>query len=116
MKKAGSKRPTSSISKPKEFDMTMGPAKDKDVDGPFLLGKKSIMFSRRPKEDRWAHRSAGMLCQTCMYYVKKVEDTGPRLGSVEVGRCRRHAPTINGWPVMFKEDWCGDHRIDENKL
>jgi hypothetical protein len=33
-----------------------------------------------------------------------------------VGRCRRHAPTMNGYPVVYMDDWCGDHRIDENKV
>jgi hypothetical protein len=32
-----------------------------------------------------------------------------------LGRCRRHAPTINGYPVVFVNDWCGDHKLDENK-
>jgi hypothetical protein len=33
-----------------------------------------------------------------------------------IGRCRRHAPTMNGYPVVYITDWCGDHRIDENKV
>jgi hypothetical protein len=33
-----------------------------------------------------------------------------------VGRCRRHAPTMGGYPVVFTTDWCGDHRLDENKV
>jgi hypothetical protein len=33
-----------------------------------------------------------------------------------VGRCRRHAPSMSGWPVMFTADWCGDHKLDENKI
>jgi hypothetical protein len=33
-----------------------------------------------------------------------------------LGRCRRHAPTMNGFPVVFAADWCGDHRLDENKV
>jgi hypothetical protein len=38
------------------------------------------------------------------------------LGTSHVGRCRRHAPTMNGYPVVYINDWCGDHRIDENKV
>jgi hypothetical protein len=61
--------------------------------------------------DPWRHRSAGMRCQTCMWFVKKeanvVEST--------VGRCRRHAPAIDGYPVVFVHDWCGDHKLDENR-
>jgi len=34
----------------------------------------------------------------------------------KIGRCRRHAPSMNGYPVVFVSDWCGDHRIDENKF
>lgn len=67
--------------------------------------------------DPWRHRSAGMRCQTCMWFVRK-EPTGlvSHPGQQEVGRCRRHAPTMNGYPVVYMTDWCGDHRIDENKL
>ena len=64
--------------------------------------------------DPWAHRSAGMKCRTCMWFARKESDapTGDR-GAV--GRCRRHAPTMNGYPVVFETDWCGDHKLDENK-
>ena len=30
-----------------------------------------------------------------------------------IGRCRRHAPTMSGWPVMFPTDWCGDHKLSD---
>jgi hypothetical protein len=60
-------------------------------------------------EDNWKHRSEGMKCATCMWFVAKS-------GSETVGRCRRHAPTMNGYPVVFIGDWCGDHKIDEAKL
>ena len=33
-----------------------------------------------------------------------------------IGRCRRNAPTMKGFPVVFEQDWCGEHRIDENKF
>jgi len=33
-----------------------------------------------------------------------------------LGRCRRHAPKLKGWPVVFATDWCGDHKLDENKI
>jgi hypothetical protein len=58
-------------------------------------------------EDPWQHRSAGMRCETCMWFVKKK-------GSV--GRCRRHAPTMNGYPVVYENDWCGDHKLDETSV
>jgi hypothetical protein len=62
-----------------------------------------------------------MRCKTCIWYVEKETQ---RIGTSEsdvnplkvVGRCRRHAPTMGGYPVVFVNDWCGDHRIDENKL
>ena len=61
-------------------------------------------------EDNWKHRSAGMLCKTCMWFQTK-EGKVPGLG-----RCRRHAPcaAVIGWPAVFESDWCGDHKIDEN--
>ncbi len=69
------------------------------------------------KEDNWQHRAANMRCWTCMYWVPKTplekaeEDEHPPLG-----RCRRNAPTMKGWPVMWGDDWCGEHELDENKI
>lgn len=57
--------------------------------------------------DPWQHRSINMFCSTCMWYVQK---------SGKVGRCRRHAPSMNGYPVVYENDWCGDHKVDEGKL
>jgi len=66
-------------------------------------------------EDNWKHRSSGMRCRTCMYFVTKEPEEGPR--SKVAGRCRRHCPTVaQGWPVVFEDDWCGDHKLDVNKL
>ncbi len=56
--------------------------------------------------DPWQHRSVGMRCHTCMWWVVK---------SADVGRCRRHAPTMGGYPVVRRMDWCGDHRLDETQ-
>ncbi len=76
-------------------------------------------IQEHPK-DNWKHRSKEMRCRTCMWFVEKrhgdsddpvVDD--PR-GAI--GRCRRHAPTMNGFPVVFEYGWCGDHKLDENKI
>lgn len=52
-----------------------------------------------------------------MWYVKKaiVGKEEPVTGRGALGRCRRHAPTMNGYPATFESDWCGDHKLDENK-
>jgi hypothetical protein len=54
--------------------------------------------------------------------VKTAEASGsisqtPALESAtQLGRCRRHSPVVGqGWPAVFSEDWCGDHKLDENK-
>jgi hypothetical protein len=67
--------------------------------------------------DPWQHRSQNMRCKTCMWFVPKLASgpTPPGLG-YSLGRCRRHAPAIHGFPVVFVNDWCGDHRLDENKV
>lgn len=58
-------------------------------------------------DDNWKHRAKNMRCVTCMYYnVKK--------GTV--GRCRRHAPTMSGFPVVYETDWCGDHKLNEEQV
>lgn len=74
-------------------------------------------------DDPWRHRSKGMRCETCMFYVKKAPVDQPREHTLlrhddatELGRCRRHAPTMRGYPAVFVTDWCGDHKLDENKL
>jgi hypothetical protein len=67
-----------------------------------------------PDLDQWKHRSKGMQCAGCVFYVPKV-NAGPSLRR-EIGRCRRRAPTMSGWPVMFPADWCGDHKLDEEKV
>lgn len=63
-------------------------------------------------EDNWKHRSAGMVCASCMWYVYKEAEEKPK----HLGRCRRHAPTMNGYPAVFGNDWCGDHKLDETKI
>ena len=78
--------------------------------------------------DPWKHRSANMKCATCMWYVKKeavpdpvkeaslaVHGVGTKgVIGLEIGRCRRHAPTMTGYPVVYITDWCGDHKLGEN--
>lgn len=62
--------------------------------------------------DPWKHRSAGMKCETCMWFVAKEPGEG---AEVVLGRCRRHAPTLTGYPAVYPCDWCGDHKLDERK-
>lgn len=65
-------------------------------------------------QDPWKHRSSGMVCATCMWCVAKVAAPDK---PVILGRCRRRAPTLNGYPAIFvNKDWCGDHKLDENKI
>lgn len=74
-------------------------------------------------EDNWQHRSAKMKCSTCMWFVVK-QSAAAAVAAVNVaqpptadlGRCRRYAPTMNGWPAVFSTDWCGNHKLDENKI
>ena len=66
--------------------------------------------------DKW-DRKTGFCCMTCMYYVpkktKKTNFTDPE--EEEVGRCRRHSPTMLGYPTVYAQfDWCGDHKLGTN--
>lgn len=90
-------------------------ASELEKKNPMLIG--GIRQGVRPADDDpWKHRSAGMRCRTCIWFVAKEKAPGPQPQDArEVGRCRRHAPTMGGYPVVFREDWCGDHRLDENK-
>jgi hypothetical protein len=99
-----------------------------------LFGR--YLKGERRMPDNWKHRSQGMRCKTCMFFVPKVPAAsntiiGERVcwplrqpvtaGEMlkqpyDLGRCRRHAPTMGGWPVVFVNDWCGDHKLDEEKI
>jgi hypothetical protein len=61
--------------------------------------------------DPWKHRSEGMRCSTCMWSVMKTDPDKPDDMALGKGRCRRHSPTMNGYPVIFHNDWCGDHKL-----
>jgi hypothetical protein len=82
-----------------------------------ILKKKEVKVM-----DNWKHRYSGMVCTTCMFFVAKalkeeeriVTPTGDIRG--RLGRCRRYAPTMRGFPAVFATDWCGEHKLDENKL
>jgi hypothetical protein len=71
--------------------------------------KEEGMGSNIPLDgkDNWRGRSKGMKCSSCIYFVSK---------TVNIGRCRRNAPTMSGWPVLFPGDWCGNHKLDETKI
>jgi len=57
------------------------------------------------KTDFWEKRGENMVCRTCMYFLLKKSPTG---------RCKRHAPTMTGYPVVYEaEPGCGDHKVDE---
>jgi len=71
------------------------------------VGKMEFKLS---KEDPWKHRSDFMKCKSCIWFVPKEVNTIP---VYHLGRCRRHAPTMNGFPVVYVNDWCGDHKVDE---
>jgi len=66
--------------------------------------------------DSWSHRAALMRCVTCMWFVPKLHEGAKEGDVMRLGRCRRHAPTIEGYPAVMPSDWCGDHKLDENKL
>lgn len=75
--------------------------------------------------DNWKNRSDNMKCKTCIWFVPKMSSKDRRKELIggdnpvdyyDLGRCRKHCPTMGGFPVVFVNDWCGDHRIDENKF
>jgi hypothetical protein len=77
------------------------------------------LVEEEPRElhdvDNWAHRSKKMICGTCMWFTHKLLPYKAEPGVIPIGRCRKKAPTLNGWPVLYETDWCGDHKLDETK-
>ena len=53
-------------------------------------------------KDNWEHKSIGMRCSTCMWYVSY--------------RCRKNAPTMNGYPAVYPTDFCGNHKLDKHTM
>ena len=66
-------------------------------------------------DDNWKNKSVGMRCGTCRTFVEKSTKVVQRADHV-IGRCRKRAPTMEGWPVVFSDDWCGAHKLDEDKI
>lgn len=82
---------------------------------PILNAPETVVSDPDPIEfpdDPWKHRSVGMRCSSCMWFAPK---SSPLEDVLKLGRCRRHAPAMDGYPVVFPTDWCGDHKLDENK-
>lgn len=67
--------------------------------------------------DNWQHRGSNMRCATCMFFVekgsRKPTHADPLGQDPHFGRCRRHAPTMGGFPAVYAGDFCGDHKLDE---
>lgn len=77
-----------------------------------MVGGVMGAFSEIPNPDPWKHRQSGLTCRTCMWFLPKLFNSS----EPKIGRCRRHAPTANGFPAVYPRDWCGDHKIDEGKM
>jgi len=52
--------------------------------------------------DNWEKRNIEMICENCAFYINY--------------RCRKHAPTMNGFPAVYPTDWCGDHRLSKDMM
>ena len=67
--------------------------------------------------DKW-DRKTNFNCDSCMFYVPKRDAliAGQVIDTPE-GRCRRNAPTMTGYPVVYADrDWCGEHKIGSNPV
>jgi len=62
------------------------------------------------KLEKWNRNK--LRCFNCVFFEGKEDATG----FIQVGRCIRNAPTIRGFPIMLPNQFCGEHRLDENKF
>jgi len=65
--------------------------------------------------DNWSRRSVMMIYGGCMFFVPKRTKIVQGENHL-IGRCRALPPTMKGWPVVFSDDWCGNHKLDEEKI
>lgn len=65
------------------------------------------------RQDNWGPLGRSrMICESCRFYVpRRSKDEG----TLTAGRCRRRAPTMDGFPVVWYDDWCGDHKLADPK-
>lgn len=70
-------------------------------------------FAHGVQPDNWKHRSQAMRyhCSTCVFFVSN--RFAPEL---HCGNCHASAPGPDGWPVVNESHWCGDHKLDEEKV
>lgn len=71
-----------------------------------------VSFGYKTDGDNWSNL-ATLACVTCRFFVPKTE-LEANLQEVNRGRCRRHAPSMDGYPVVYPTDWCGDHKLGTN--
>jgi hypothetical protein len=50
-------------------------------------------------------RNEALHCRSCTWFQPSLHYSS--------GQCRRYAPSSAGHPVVFENDWCGDHKPDE---
>jgi hypothetical protein len=76
---------------------------------PFDITSKDRKYSKEEgspvPDDNWVDLRT-FVCNTCMYFVEKSDN---------VGRCRRRAPTMKGFPAVYPTDWCGDHKLGRRR-
>jgi len=53
-----------------------------------------------------------MLCGSCVYYESN-QDHFSEDYRQDMGACRRHAPTQEGWPKVIETMSCGDYVFNE---
>jgi len=52
-------------------------------------------------------------CGTCMFFALK--EPTKKLHN-RIGNCRFHASQEDGHHAVFDSGWCGDYKVDENKI
>jgi len=101
--------------KPGKLDEDMEPEEnDKEEDIYAGYDEYDEKDKKQVISDPWAGRFEEMRCQTCVNFCPKGNVVSMIKG--QFGRCRRNAPTMKGFSIVWGKDWCGEHRLDENKI
>lgn len=67
--------------------------------------------------DLWKDRHLNRRCENCMYWLEKEPKKPSSKTYTIIGRCRRNAPIVQtGYPTTYPDDWCGEHKLDEEKI
>jgi hypothetical protein len=55
-------------------------------------------------------------CVSCVFFQPLLHSDVKEGDQIRLGKCRKNAPTVAGFPQVLPYEFCGEHRLDAEKL